>query len=236
MRGASRLKLSLLEAALALAVLALAIVAGCASPGWKPPSFAKNQSRTEAVGITTKAQRIEQLRAMQKQVKSGGAAEQQKALDDLTTRWTSETDTGVRIEIIRTASMIPGSTPLKLMQQGLDDSQPDVRIEACKAFGARKSPETLQQLGRVLTSDTDLDVRIAATRALGDTRDKAAIAMLGEAMEDGDPAMQFRAMESLRLVSGRDFGQDMKAWREFAKNADAAPPPSIAERFKTMWR
>jgi hypothetical protein len=49
---------------------------------------------------------------------------------------------------------------------------------------------------------------------------------LAAALEEGDPAMQFRAVQSLRSVSGRDFGNDANAWREFANGGNPQPAPS----------
>jgi hypothetical protein len=50
-------------------------------------------------------------------------------------------------------------------------------------------------------------------------------------MVDSNPAMQKRAHEALTAVSGRDYGENVQAWRDYAKNGSTnAPEVSIAER------
>ena len=65
----------------------------------------------------------------------------------------------------------------------------------------------------------------------------AAVEALAIALQDPSPALQYRAMESLKKVSGRDLGHDVVAWRNFIESA--APPsptpregPSLVERFQ----
>lgn len=71
-------------------------------------------------------------------------------------------------------------------------------------------------LGERFLKDAELDVRLSAIRTLGSLRDKAAIPTLAKALEDPDPAVQYRAVASLKQVSGRDLGDDVNAWREWA--------------------
>ena len=45
--------------------------------------------------------------------------------------------------------------------------------------------------------------------------------------------MQYRAVTSLRQVTGQDLGNDVNKWREYAKANNlhpAKPEPSLAER------
>jgi hypothetical protein len=44
--------------------------------------------------------------------------------------------------------------------------------------------------------------------------------VLARALEDADPAVQYRAVASLKKVSGRDLGNDVNAWREWATALD----------------
>ena len=72
-----------------------------------------------------------------------------------------------------------------------------------------------------------------AVKALGETADKAALAPLADALVDPNPAIQFRAQESLRAVSGRDYGNNVQAWREYAKTGTTTTEEiSFAERIR----
>ncbi len=119
----------------------------------------------------------------------------------------------------------------------LKDSDTAVRLAACRSWGRRRDKEAVERLSETLGSDTDLDVRIAAARELGRFADPMAYQALGLALQDRDPALQFRAVESLRQASGRDYGNNLDAWQAFAQGKDPGPEytPSLAERVRTLF-
>ena len=124
-------------------------------------------------------------------------------------------------------------TMVAILLAGLNDSDTETRRFACESLGRRGGPESVRELSRVATSDADADVRLAAVKGLGYTRDRAALAPLAEALADSNPAMQYRAQESLRAVSGRDFGADVQAWREYAQSGNTeAPEVNLVERLR----
>jgi HEAT repeat protein len=84
-----------------------------------------------------------------------------------------------------------------------------------------------------LASDTNGDVRQAAVEALGRTTDPKALAPLTEALADPDPAMQALAQEALVASSGKDFGNNVEAWREYAQTGKTgAAEVSFAEKLR----
>jgi HEAT repeat protein len=95
----------------------------------------------------------------------------------------------------------------------------------------------LQALGGVLRSEDNADVRLAAIQGLGESGNAAAVPVLASALEDGNVAVQHRAMVSLEQVTGRYYGRDVNAWRSFAQGQDVkeAEPRSIAERLRELF-
>jgi HEAT repeat protein len=95
----------------------------------------------------------------------------------------------------------------------------------------------LQILGDVVRRDSDLDVRIAATNELGRFPEQAAIEALGVALSERDPALQYRAVQSLKSATGHDFGNSVPAWREFVAGRTPLPErqPSLVERFRRLF-
>jgi hypothetical protein len=89
----------------------------------------------------------------------------------------------------------------------------------------------------MVRSDGDLDVRIAAARELGKFEDRAAVQSLGAALDDPDPALQRRAVESLRRISGEDFGNSVPAWRQYVRGepVDQPEPPSMVQWLLTYF-
>jgi len=119
------------------------------------------------------------------------------------------------------------------LRLALKDGDSTVRRAACAAWGKRGNKEAVRLLSEVLGSDTDVDVRIEAARELGQFKDPMAYQALGLALRAKDPALQYRAVESLKRSSGKDYGSDLEAWQKFAQGQDPGPEyvPSLAERF-----
>jgi HEAT repeat protein len=119
----------------------------------------------------------------------------------------------------------------------LNDKDAQVRLKAVEAWSQRPVGEAIPVLADTLASDTDIDIRLAATEALGKFRDPAAVRPLSVALEDTDPALQYRAVESLREITGREFGSDLDAWRRFARGevVDSPPEPSLVDRWLPRW-
>lgn len=200
------------------------------------PFSAKERKKSEAVGIRTSAKQIEEMKELEKLAKKASPAAQEKVANELAMRIQVEQDPLVRIHMVTTLGAYPVARSGEVLRAALNDTDANVRVACCAAWGRRGGAEAVQELQRVVASDTDVDVRLAAARALGQTNDKSAIPALGEALADNDPAMQYRAVEALKQVSGRNFGNDVATWREFAKSGKEPTPPTIAERFRGMFR
>ena len=126
---------------------------------------------------------------------------------------------------------------MAVMIAGLRDSDASVRVRCCEILGRAGGPEALAELIASQQRDSDIDVRLAATRAMANFRDKQAISAMLVVLEDRDPALQYQAMESLRTMTGRDYGNDVNRWREFVQGGNPAPvpSPSVAHRIRTLF-
>jgi hypothetical protein len=109
-------------------------------------------------------------------------------------------------------------------------------MTACSAWGQRGGAEAVKMLSARYQADKDLDVRLRALRELGNLENADAIPVLARALEDPDPAVQYRAVAALKKVSGRDLGDDVNKWRAWAADpGGAAEPWSIAEAFRKLF-
>jgi HEAT repeat protein len=202
--------------------------------------------------------RIETIKKMGEYAAKSGPAEKEKVAAKLASDIQNEQDPLVRIVLIRTLGDIPTEISAAVLHAGIKDPDPEVRMEVCDAWGKRvhasltkgggiapgpTEDAAVQVLAGALAGDTNFDVRIAAARALGSIpHDPRAIAALGIALKGSDnPAMQFRVVSSLKSTSGKDFGNDLKQWQQYADSfAPQAPqqpgtpgaqsPAAIAER------
>ena len=196
--------------------------------------FAKEEDSRP--GVKTADDRIVELKQLATEAHSQTSDRQAQLSADLAAQLQREQDPLVRMQLIKTLAAFSTPAATAMLEAGLADNNPDVRVACCEAWVSRGGDEAVDALTRVLSSDTNLDVRLAATRALGNTRSPRAVGPLGEALNDADPALQFRAVQSLKSVSGQDFGDDLNAWRQYAKSGTVdVKTPSIAERLRRLF-
>lgn len=221
-------------------VAALAL-AGCAKdeipdpyeflPAWGP--FAEKNTS----GIKTPSERMDELRAMTAQGKSKTADERVRVATELSQELQTEQDPLVRCEVVRALGAHACPTSAECLRQAMQDPDPEVRVACCQAWGSVGGGEAVSVLGSVLNSDENPDVRLAAAKALGSTGDSGAITALQPALEDDDPAMQVVAVRSLQSVSGRNFGNDVNAWREYAAGREPqVESPPLTARLWGWWK
>jgi len=220
--------------------LGMAAAVGCAGSGGSlpAPSLPFGGKTTDVVpGIPSPVERITLLRSLRERPATANPNELERVSQELADLYRREEDPAIRAEIVRTLSVYPTESAASVLRAALDDSSADVRIAACKVWGMRKDEEAVNLLSERLGSDGNVDVRLAAAEALGETGQRSATAALGEALEDRDPAMQYRAVASLRRVSDQDFGNDVNRWRQYVKGDLPASekPVSVAEQFRRMF-
>jgi hypothetical protein len=184
----------------------------------------------------TADQRMKTLAAEAKAAKAGSPQQQTEFTRGLAGRVLEEHDPRVRARIVETAAEFDTPAAAAVCRGCLEDPEPRVRMTACAAWGERGGPEAVKMLSARYHADRDLDVRLRALRELGNLGDGAAIPVLARALEDPDPAVQYRAVAALKKVSGRDLGDDVNKWRAWAADPGSADEPwSIAEAFRTLF-
>jgi HEAT repeat protein len=209
--------------------LVLLVVWGCAQGGLDRQAFLLPwQKRPDKVpGVKTPQDRIEELKA----IETVSAAEAPALAEQLAKEIQNEQDPQVRVQIIRVLANVPDVRAAAVLHAGLQDPEEMVRIACCEAWGVRGGSEAVEELATVLQAESNVDVRMAAARALGITKNSSAVQPLAEVLADNDPAMQRRAIESLKSVSGKDYGYDVQAWRQYAAGEPVQRKElSLAER------
>jgi len=208
-------------------------LAGCA--GWAPWKNNEKAARNAELYGPTANQRI---KTMQEEAKTAKAASQERQIEftqDLSRKVLEEHDARVRAEIVAVAAGFDTASAAAVCKGALQDPDERVRMKACEVWRQRGGDEAVQLLANRYRTDRELDVRLRALRMLGELKDKTAVPVLAEALEDPDPAVQYRAVSALKLVSGRDLGDDVNKWREWAADPDAKQPWSIAETFRKLF-
>ena len=215
-------------------LLASLTLTGCAS--WNPWNRREKAARDQEKYGFTADTRIKKLAERSKIVKSESTQNQLEFTQDLVRMMLEEHDPSVRSKILETAAEYDTAAATAICAGAMQDPNEMVRIRACDVWAKRGGAEAVQLLATRFQTDADLDVRLRALKMLGKLKDKQAIPVLARALEDGDPAVQYRAVASLKQVSGRDLGNDVNAWREWAADPEGHKAEwSIAEGFRRLF-
>lgn len=209
---------------------------GCADldlPAWVP---FQGPSCDTMPGVVPPSERIAQLRKLSDSAASATPAQRQQVSEQLATAIRTEKDPLIRLEIIRAMGRYPGPAADAILKAALSDPEARIRIAACGAWGKRNDAQGVELLADSMRSDADADVRLAAAQALGETKNPAAIAALGDALNDSDPAMQYRAVLSLKQATGKDFGDSVDRWQQYVKQQrPQGPASSLAQRDQSIF-
>jgi HEAT repeat protein len=210
------------------------LASGCAEKMQVPSWLPWGHHSQDLSGIPSPTERVENLRKLAKDAAKTPPAQKLQVSQELSQEIQRQDDPLIRAEIVRTLAEYPGPATDQVLRAAVKDPDADVRLAACDTWAKRGDSEAAKQMAGLLAGDIDRDVRFAAARALAHTHDQAAITALAAVLEDGDPAMQYQAVLSLREITHLDLGNDVNRWREYNKSGKLQPgdPPSLAERMR----
>lgn len=213
------------------------LLVGCASgQPWTPFHDPAKAARDREKYGPTADERMKTIAADAARARAGTTAEQEAFTQSLVAAILAEHDSRVRCEILEIVAAFDTAAAASICRGALQDPEPRVRMAACSAWAKRGGPEAVSLLAARYQSDAEIDVRLRALRELGTLGDKEAIPVLARALEDSDPAVQYRAVAALKKISGRDLGNDVNRWREWAADpAGSAAEWSVAEAFRKLW-
>jgi len=191
---------------------------------------------TELPGVPSPAERIASLREMANTADSQEPLQQYQTAQQLVEAIRIEEDPAIRAEIIRTLAAYDVDVADKVLRLAVEDPEKVVRVAACEVWGERGGPDGAHLLATTLDYDTDIDVRLAAARALGQLNEPEALAALTRALDDRDPAIQYRSVLSLENATGKDFGRNVHQWQQYAASGmlESEQIPSMAQRFRDV--
>lgn len=223
-----------IAAAWVLVAVTCVPLAGCKA--WKKLTSSEKTLAEERKYGPTADQRIEEITAAAKKARTGGHADEVEFTRQLAEQILDEHDARVRCVILDTVAEFETPAAKAICTGALEDPDERVRMAACTAWRKRGGSEAVEHLATRCRADREIDVRLRALRELGELGDSEAVPVLAKALEDPDPAVQYRAVGALKKVSGRDLGDDVNAWREWAADpAGSAAEWSLAEEFRKLF-
>lgn len=205
--------------------LGLSLLTSCGGKSWWPWG---GKVSDDVPGIIPPREYITTIQKMGDESAKGGP----NRTGDLIAYYPRESDPLIRLEIVKAVGRRPAEAPVEFLREATKDRDPDVRALACKTLGQKGGAQSGEVLRDVFANDNDLDVRLAAANGLGEAHDSASVALLGAALDEKDPAIQYQAVCSLRKIAPQDMGNDIERWRQYAKAQTPASskPTAVAER------
>lgn len=197
------------------AVLSLTMLAGCQL--WP---FADN----ERTSIITPAMRVASIREIGARAEDADSANQLSMCEELAQQIRTEPDPIVRRAIQESIAKFDAPLASAVLVAGLSDDDRDVRTACCRLLGARQDPQAVPTLSRIVGAEPDMEVRMAAIDALGRYESNEAVIALSAAVKDRDPALQYAGVKAMKTASGKDLGNDVEAWRQYAATLTPGSP------------
>lgn len=195
---------------------------GCAEgPLWRAGKYspwAKQQWAEEERIADTLFVRKRRMEESVNSVFNAPIEDQQRVANNLAEILHRDPVTLLRLHAVKLLGQLNCPAAIQALEAASQDQTSDIRIAAVKAWGNMPAETAIPQLQEMIGSDTNADVRMAATRALGNFSGQKAVAAISLALDDRDPALQFRAAESLQKVTGEPLGRDIGAWQQYVRN------------------
>ena len=197
----------------------------------KTPFF---KARSDYIpGVLIPKDRVALIREKGEKGKNLPETEKREILGQLTEEYLHSPDPNVRYESVRSIALLNMPEGFAVVKTATHDGVPFVRMAACDALARLETPETAHTLRYLLAHDDDQDVRTRAAKNLAVyTNDQETVQALGRALDDKTLAVQFESMQSLKKVSGQDYGNDLLRWKQYVAGESPTPAAkrSLAER------
>jgi len=226
--------------------LAFFLIAGCQTSNSNKKSFF--EPRSDSIpGILKPSERIKMIRLKAKHGSNSDPELKKELLEQLLEEYASSPDSIVRQEVVTAMSTIVAPSRENTagdmtLSQGFElvkyaamrDEDPFVRREACRVIAGWRKPESAVALRHVVRNDRDKDVQLQATQSLATFDDRDTLETLGNLLDHRQPALRYEAMQSLKVCTKQDFGNDVLRWKQYlgGEIPDPVRATSLAERFR----
>ncbi len=149
-----------------------------------------------------------------------------------------DTDPGVRAAATRGLGTHGRPELAPLLVERLTDTDVGVRIEAARALQRIHSTVAVEPLLAALdpAKEDDPAVRLEAADALAQYPDSRVVEQLIKALADDNLAVNRRAQESLRTLTGQDFGIDRAQWFAWYTSSSELFAARAVYVYPVFWR
>ena len=176
--------------------------------------------------------RLAELDLLKNQLDGMPESEQQQWAEQLARIIQHDPSGEMRARAVATIAKLPSPSAITALNFASGDEVEKVRLAACRAWKQRGDAAARDMLLSLAKQDESTSVRQAAIDGLSVFSGDDVNATLTQLLSDRSPAIQFQVAQSLKKSTGRDYGGDFNAWKQFMAGEDVPEPPqpSLAER------
>jgi hypothetical protein len=190
------------------------------------PYYRSQWKTDEEFGVTFN-QRLEELGHLRSKLPSMQPDEQASWAAYLEHLIIHDSSPEFRAQAVQTIALISGESTLRSLNAASTDESEKVRLVACRAWRQFAGPQAKDMLLTLANNANETtSVRQVAIDSLASFDDAEVRESLMELLNDRSPAIQYQVTRSLAQVTGRDFGGDFQAWRDYMEGKDVVETPT----------
>lgn len=195
------------------------------------PYFQSQWKKDRELGPTF-TDRLAELDLLKNQLSGMAENEQQQWAEQLANIIKHDPSGEMRARAVATIAKLPSASAVTALNIASGDEVEKVRLAACRAWKQRGDTAARDMLLSLAQRDESTSVRQAAIDGLSAFSGDEVNSTLTQLLSDRSPAIQFQVAQSLKTITGRDYGGDFDAWKRFMAGEDVPQPPrpSLAER------
>ncbi len=130
----------------------------------------------------------------------------------------------MRARSVMAMALLPSEAAERALNSASADDVEKVRIMTCKAWKLRGGPAARDMLLSLAQADESPSVRQAAIDGLSVFDEAEVRSTLTTLLDDRSPAIQYQAAQSLKSMTGRDYGGDFDSWKRYMAGQDVPEP------------
>ncbi|GIW93764.1 MAG: hypothetical protein KatS3mg110_1805 [Pirellulaceae bacterium] len=164
------------------------------------------------------------IRAIRQQAHHMTPEDQATTARELTRLIQEDSNLVLRITAVQSLMVFPPELSRQGIYAAATSQDAELRAAACPGLRQLGDEQAIALLVNLFEQDTNVDVRAAALRAMDGLDHPLVYRALAAALDDNDPALQYRAMEALAHTTGRRYGHDVAAWKAYLRGENPPEP------------
>ena len=236
--GFMRFKFSLVSMPKMICLAGLVLLVGCTDGLLYKmktinPYYRQEWQKDRELGVTF-VERVDEIKNLQNWLPNMDSSEQLVWAERLEKIIKSDPSPELRTLAVQTIASIQGPVTIQALNSASTDDAEKVRLAACEAWRIVKGTDARNMLMTLANNPKETpSIRRAAIASLGAFEDADVKSSLARLLDDKSPAIQFQSTQSLKQITGKDYGGDIQAWRDFMQGKDVPEPDTSF--MATVW-